>query len=69
MVEGQGLSKLLPANLTHSFSAHCSAQNPTKENNFTSFCFDNVDQRTEWIYFCEFYLFFLFFFAIRFENI
>lgn len=53
MAEGQGLSKLLPANSTHSFSAHCSAQNPTKRNSFIAFCLNNTDQIAETIYFHE----------------
>lgn len=51
MVEGRGLLKLLPANLIHSFSAHYLAQNPAKENNFTSFCFNNTHQPIEKIVF------------------
>lgn len=74
MAEGQGLSKLPPANLTHSFSARCSAQNPKKEKSFTSFSLNSIDQTTERVYFNGF-AFFLqlglrwFFFFTMFENI
>lgn len=50
MAEGQGLLKLLPTNLTRSFSAHCSARNPTKENNFISFHLKGVEWTNEYTF-------------------
>lgn len=63
VAEGQGLSKLPPANLTRSFSARCSAQNPEKEKRFITFNLNSIEQTTEKLYSNGF----AFCFSIRFE--